>query len=137
MDETFWRHRSEEAQRIAETLKTSPAKHDMFVIAAAYASLARFARQIAPVLESCAMTWRAARLICSGLLASFWAIAKMTLASLSLAASIASGLVPKSAATLFQASSKAWMIPFSVSGPKDALPMRWRASIGSLSASSA
>jgi len=43
MDESFWRHRSEEARGIAETLKTPPAKRDMFVIAAAYARLARFA----------------------------------------------------------------------------------------------
>ena len=43
MDESFWRHRSEEARGIAETLKTPPAKRDMFLIAAAYARLARFA----------------------------------------------------------------------------------------------
>lgn len=43
MDERFWRHRSEEARGIAETLKTPPATRDMFVIAAAYARLAKFA----------------------------------------------------------------------------------------------
>jgi hypothetical protein len=45
MDESYWRHRSEEVRGIAETLKTSPAKRDMYVIAAAYARLARFARK--------------------------------------------------------------------------------------------
>src|SRR5262245_47696875 len=42
MDESFWRHRSEEVREIAETLKTPPAKRDMLVIAAAYARLAKF-----------------------------------------------------------------------------------------------
>ena len=45
MDESFWRHRCEEARGIAETLKTPPAKCDMSVLAAAYARLARFARR--------------------------------------------------------------------------------------------
>src|SRR5262245_55252724 len=44
MEECFWRRCSKEAREIAETLKTSPAKRDMLVIAAAYAHLARFAR---------------------------------------------------------------------------------------------
>ena len=45
MNENFWRHRSEEVRGIAEALKTPPAKRDMFVIAAAYARLAGFARK--------------------------------------------------------------------------------------------
>jgi hypothetical protein len=129
MDETFWRHRSEEVRGIAETLKTPPAKRDMFVIAAAYARLTRFARQIAPVRASFAIRSSAARLSCSGSPPSFWAMAKMMLASLSRAASIARGLLPKLAAMLFQAPSKAWVMPFKASGPKDELPMRWRALI--------
>jgi hypothetical protein len=44
-DEIFWHYHAEEAQEVAETSKTLPAKHNMLVIAAVYARLAKYARK--------------------------------------------------------------------------------------------